>query len=727
MGFIVGKSTIIVLFKYLIILLFFSFISIQAISQVNIDSLKHVILSLSGSEKLKALELLSYNYSRGDSDDYLKYTREGLDYALAEQDSTFISKFHNELGYYYKGKGDYKNSLINFNKSALIANKTGDKTILMFAYTGLGSVYYKLSLYDTALEYHSKSLSIKEEIGTKSSIGKSFSDIGLIFYKINDPEKALEYYTKSLDIKLELGDTSNCILNYINIGLAYYELSEEKSEENAINNFRQAIELAIKNDQTKRIGSAYNGIANVYAKNLQYDSSRHYLNLSIDESIKSKSKKLESLNYYLLAKIAFQEGEYDEALNHLRRSQKLVTSMNDKIRMKNNYRLYADIFEAENRLDSAFHYQKNFSLMKDSIFNEELAYNLANVQIAQIEESSKKKIADRDETINNREFFNLFLLSILSLSITLIVVIFRNYRHTSAINRQLNASNSEIEEQKINLVKKNNQLAEAQITIQSQNEVLKNINTGLDHKVKERTVELNQTNIELDKSNRELEKAVKDLDQFIYKTSHDLRGPIATMRGIINLGIMEAKDEKSIKYFDTLQNVSHNFNNVLSRLIEVHETYQIKPVLDYLDPRSEIAETADRLSKFSIDTSLTFETELNALGQWNSDRVLFNVIIENMIRNAICYKDKKDPTIKIKTEYQDNNLRIVIEDNGFGIEPRDEAKVFNIFFKGSPKPGGTGLEIYTAKIAVEKLNGVIRLQKARKNTIFEIILPALNK
>ena len=107
--------------------------------------------------------------------------------------------------------------------------------------------------------------------------------------------------------------------------------------------------------------------------------------------------------------------------------------------------------------------------------------------------------------------------------------------------------------------------------------------------------------------------------------------------------------------------------------------------------------------------------------------VLFNVIIENMIRNAICYKVKKDPTIKIKTEYQDDNLRIVFEDNGFGIEPRDEAKVFNIFFKGSPKPGGTGLEIYTAKIAVEKLNGVIRLQKALKNTIFEIILPALNK
>ena len=81
--------------------------------------------------------------------------------------------------------------------------------------------------------------------------------------------------------------------------------------------------------------------------------------------------------------------------------------------------------------------------------------------------------------------------------------------------------------------------------------------------------------------------------------------------------------------------------------------------------------------------------------------------------------------IKIKTEYQDGNLRILFEDNGFGIQPGDEHKVFNIFFKGSPRPGRTGLEVYTAKIAVEKLGGAIILKKPLKNTIFEIILPVI--
>jgi len=71
-------------------------------------------------------------------------------------------------------------------------------------------------------------------------------------------------------------------------------------------------------------------------------------------------------------------------------------------------------------------------------------------------------------------------------------------------------------------------------------------------------------------------------------------------------------------------------------------------------------------------------------------------------------------------------MTILIEDNGYGIKPGDEDKVFNIFFKGSPRSGGTGLELYTTKIAVDKLKGMIRLVKPAKDTVFEIILPVLS-
>lgn len=708
----------IVLFKYLIIFYCLALASKNAISQVNVDSLDLLVTEAVGKEKLKVLHLTAYNISFFDNNLYLKYSRQGLEEALSQNDSLYISFFLIDLGYHYKIKGAYQDALNNFNRSKNISEKNGYSDALSSAYTGLGTVYHELNLYDKALENHSKSLTLKEEFGDKKNLGVSYNNIGLIYYKIDDPEKALEYYLKSLNIKLEFGDTSKCVVNYINMGLAYSNLPEGINKRRAIENFRRATQLSVKYDKLYRIGFAYSGMAKVYIELSEYDSAKYYLRLSTDESIKKDYKQLESSNYFSFAKIALKEKHYNLAINYLRRSQEVLSKLKDRNRVKNNYGLFSDVFEAKNMLDSAFYYQKKYSALKDSIFNEGLANNLANVQIATIEEQSQRKIADQEEKISKSYLLSLFLLSILALTIALIVVIFRNYSNTSKINRQLNESKNKIEAQKENLEKKNEQLADAHITIQNKNQELENINTDLDNKVTERT-------LELDQSYQELEKAVKDLDQFIYKTSHDIRGPIATMQGVINLGVMEAEDENSKKYFNTLHQVSNNLNNVLIRLIEVHETYQQKPIIENIDPKKEIVETTNKVSQFSIESDITIVTELETNDAWNCDKDLFGKIIENMLRNAMIYKDRGDSVIMIKTKFQDDNLKIVFEDNGFGIQAGDEDKVFNIFFKGSPRPGGTGLEVYTAKIAVEKLGGVISLIKPRKNTVFEIVLPRI--
>jgi len=719
MGLQEGQHLKIVLFKYLLIFFCLLLAWQNAISQVNIDSLLEVLPNQKGVERLRTLEKLSFAYQFIDAEKYYKYAKEGFEFALSDHDSSYIASFLIELGYYYKQKAAYQDALNDFNRAIIVATSRKNNFLLGAAYTGLGSVYHELNLYDKALQYHSKSLALKEEEGDKGLLGVSYNNIGLIYYKIDDPQRALEFYLKSLALKLEIGDTANCIINYINMGQAYSEMSSDDSKEKAIESFKEAIKLSIKYNMPYRIGYAYNGLANIFTKQYEYDSAKYYLDISVEESIKNNYIQLESSNYYLLAKIAFQEKRYNLAINYLQRSQILAVKLKDKTRIKNNYSLYVDIFETKNMLDSAFFYQKKFSAMKDSIFNEELANNLANVQIASIEEQSQRKIASQEDRISKGNLISMFLLSILALSIALIVVIFRNYTNTNKINRQLSESKHKIEAQKENLEKKNEQLADAQVTIQRQNDVLKNINIDLDKKVKERTREL-------DRSNHELEKAVKDLDQFIYKTSHDLRGPIATMQGIINLGVMDAGDERSREYFNTLHKVSNNLNNVLFRLIEVHETYQKKPIFQDLDPMEEIMETTNRVSQFSIETDITIITELQANGQWNSDKVLFNLIIENMLRSAMLYKDRGESIIKIKTDYINEDLKIIFEDNGFGIQPGDEEKVFNIFFKGSPRPGGTGLEVYTAKIAVEKLGGKIKLKKPLKNTIYEITLPTIN-
>ncbi|MDZ7606312.1 MAG: tetratricopeptide repeat protein [Cyclobacteriaceae bacterium] len=670
--------------------------------------------------KLESLLDLTYELQYENIEEYYDYAKLGFEQALADQDSNFVSAFLIEMGYYFKYKGNYQMALNDLKRSLIICEKNNYLVNTAKTYTALGTVYHELGFYDKALDCHSKSLIIKEKLGDRAGIGVSFNNIGLIYYKIDDPHRAIDYYERSIAIKLEFGDTSKCIVPYINLGLAYSaQKMEGRGNRQAILNFKRAIDYSIKYDQQHRLGFAYNGIAQAFINEDNYDTARYYLQLSNNQSIKNDYRQLESSNYFLLSKLSFQEGDYNQAIQYLNRSQGLLKQLGDKNRIKNNYGLYSEIYAAQNLLDSAYYYQKWFSIMKDSIFNEELANNLANVQIATIEEQSQRKIADQEEANKRTRMFMLFLASILLLSIALIVVIFRNNARMQKINKQLSESRNEIQDQKEDLEKKNDQLAEAHNTIQRQNDVLTNINQELDKKVQERT-------LELDKSNRGLEKAVRDLDQFIYKTSHDLRGPIATMQGIINLGMIESKEPVSMQYFSTLNNVSNNLNNVLYRLIEVHETYLKKPVFELVDPIKEIKDVAEKIGGYLNDSSLTIVTELSAEGPWITDKHLYRLIIDSMLRSAYHYKDRKDFAITIKSSRNAFNMTILIEDNGYGIKPGDEDKVFNIFFKGSPRSGGTGLELYTTKIAVDKLKGMIRLVKPAKDTIFEIILPVLS-
>jgi len=701
-------------FKYLLFFLALVLSGQYAVSQ-TVDSLKQILSEQRGTERISTLSDISYRLSATNPNEALDYSRRALQEALSIRDSVLISKMMVDIAYIYRRLGNVKAALNYLKRSQFIAFKLNDYESKIASLTGLGSLYTRLNLYDSALHYHVMAFNLKEDRKDVAKYATSYNNIGLVFYKIDDTEKALENYRKALYYKLQEGDTLRTISTYFNIGLVYNELEEDSL---ALSNFYKAVEYSRRFHQSIYLAAIYGGLGNTYTRINDFDSASHYLKLSMQEAERLKDISQQSFNFYTLAKLYAKNGDYGKARDYIKHSQRLASTIVDKQRQKNNFRLLAEIFENMNEYDSAFHYQKMYSVLEDEIFNEGLARNLANIQIALSEEQNLRVIEEQEEQLTKNKQVSLFLLSIIVLSVTLIIVIFRNFRNTSRINQQLNESAGQIEKQKENLERKNSELAKAQKTINDQNAILKSLNTELERKVDDRTRELKL-------SNKELEKAVHDLDQFIYKTSHDLRGPIATMMGIINLGVLESKDARTTEYFTTLNKVTANLNNVLSRLIEVHETYQMKPSFRMINPIEEIEASIRKVFEFLPDSAVRVETELKGDSQWVSDKTLFSIIIESMLRNAVLYTDRNEPYIKVQSAKENGLLKITFTDNGFGIQPGDEKKVFNIFFKGSPRPGGTGLEIYTAKVAVEKLGGRIRLIKPVKDTIFEIELPEL--
>jgi signal transduction histidine kinase len=669
-----------------VIIIFTSQLSIFASVKNEIDSLLQIAGVNSGIPRIKAYFDLSYIYQFNDIEEAIKYDELALEEAVKIEDSLWIARVYLDLGYIKSYSGDYKSALKYISLGKRIAENSETKEILAIAYHDLGMFYYDLSLYDKSIENYIKSINLKKELNQKSRIASTLNNIGLVFNKLEDYENAENYLSQAIAIRASEKDTVGLISPLINLGVVYKSKFDFES------------------------AFVYYGLENL-------DMSRDCLERAIKIAEKTNNLNVLSTCYQIKSKINFEKKNYKKAKLDLSISQDISEEIYNKLMMKANYALYVDIYEKLNKIDSALYYQKKYTELQESIFNEGLARNVANLQIALQE--AQEEIAEKDISITKQSQLNYFLFIIVILTIALVGLIYRNYIVTNLANRRLSESKSEIELQKDDLERKNKQLAEAQKTIRDQNSLLLNVNADLERAVDDRTKELAR-------SKEGLMKAVHELDLFIYKASHDLRGPIATMQGIVNLGLLDAREESSLQYFQTLQKISANLNDVLFQLIEVHEAYQRDAILERFDAE-EFIKTA--IAEFQLDDRLKeidIRLDINMNSKWVSDRKLFKLILGSMLINASFYKKNRgEAYIVIKVEQKEKSLNLLIEDNGYGIQEQDIPKVFSLFFKGSPKSGGTGLEIYAAKIAVEKLQGDMKLIRPRGNMSFVIELPKL--
>lgn len=220
------------------------------------------------------------------------------------------------------------------------------------------------------------------------------------------------------------------------------------------------------------------------------------------------------------------------------------------------------------------------------------------------------------------------------------------------------------------------------------------------------------------------ETANKELDNFIYKTSHDVKGPIARIEGLINLGLIEAKEQVSIDYFKRLNNVAATFNIVLSRLFRIHGLYYHEPEPVVLNLKKEISDLLHSLKKKNDLYDLEYEINMSDDICCLTDKLLLYIIIQNIYENALDYrKDGLSRIIFSAEVVNTNHLKLRIRDNGTCIPLEAVDRIFDMFFQNTAQSSTAGLGLYMVKKSVEKLGGTIKLLEDKSETIFEILLP----
>lgn len=228
---------------------------------------------------------------------------------------------------------------------------------------------------------------------------------------------------------------------------------------------------------------------------------------------------------------------------------------------------------------------------------------------------------------------------------------------------------------------------------------------------------------------RELLDANAELEEFAYRTSHDLRSPIASSIGLLNIARDMLREGDQAALAGTLSRMETNFSRldhliqniiVLTRNRLMEEDNSQIHVRGVIDDILESLSHLDDFSRIKIENHVDDElTIINKLSR-------FQIIVGNMISNAIKYHDRREvhPRIDIHATKRAGTVRLSVEDNGIGIPPESRAHLFRMFKRLHPNRSfGSGLGLYILKKSAESLGGTASYEPKEKGSRFSIELP----
>ncbi|MFN3405670.1 MAG: sensor histidine kinase [Cytophagaceae bacterium] len=235
---------------------------------------------------------------------------------------------------------------------------------------------------------------------------------------------------------------------------------------------------------------------------------------------------------------------------------------------------------------------------------------------------------------------------------------------------------------------------------------------------------------ELYQRTEQLIKINADLENFVLSASHDLKGPLANIEGLVNNLDQELTEDEyqeikemlklSVKKFQTTLNELTNIAHQQKKQFELKTEEQVSFLEVLEDVRYSIADEV-------ADTCPDIKTEFS-IPQITFSKVALRSIIHNLITNSIKYRDHgRDCQITVKSEKENNNIILTVKDNGMGMKPGYKENVFQKYHRleeNTEGIEGTGVGLYLVKRIVDSTNGKIEVESTLGvGSTFRIIFP----
>jgi PAS domain S-box-containing protein len=240
----------------------------------------------------------------------------------------------------------------------------------------------------------------------------------------------------------------------------------------------------------------------------------------------------------------------------------------------------------------------------------------------------------------------------------------------------------------------------------------------------------NQTRTEdlLKKQNEELIRINSELDRFVYSASHDLRAPLMSVKGLINMIKLDPEKQNTDQYLALIEKSVNKLDHFISDIIHYSRNARMDIMPKQIDFQELLQESIDSLRYMEGADTVKSIRNIVQEAPFCSDYSRLLMVFNNIISNAVQYRDtrKENSYLKIDILVDEKRAILRFSDNGIGIPEEYVDKIFKMFFRANADSKGSGLGLYIVKGVLEKLEGSVSVQsRLGEGTTFSFEIPNL--
>ncbi|MGF1532335.1 MAG: ATP-binding protein [Bernardetiaceae bacterium] len=541
--------------------------------------------------------------------------------------------------------------------------------------------------YKAAIERYWQALNLAEQAQLPAEAARCKLYMAAAYRKLGRIETALAYSRDALKAFEKQGE-QGCLLESLHELAQVYVAQQDYSK--ALFAYKRALGESLHLGDTSRIAEAYSSLGDIYLHMNELEQARRQIERA-GFFYQAKNDQEGQMRVALLQAQFYQKQQQKQAvLKHLQQALNIAQTHRFPDGEQQTLWYLYQFYEQNGDLQQAFGYYKAYHDILDSISYQEQSQQIQQMETfyrLQREEEKYRLLAEQKQVQEDRmrkERSILFLLLLLTIATGFLSL--RIYRSKSRLKR----NKKTLEQQRQEIL--------------HQNERLQEIN--------------------------------REKDGIISIVAHDLKSPLNKVEGFIQLlPLVGTLNPEQQSYIEQIKKITSGGKRLIRDLLDISDIEREGSKLEitaFVPERvvASILETfEERAQQKSI--ALTYDRNDEKETEILSDQSFMERILDNLLSNAIKFSGA-GTEVRVRSWVSGSDFYLSVQDQGPGISPEDQQRMFKKFERLSAKPtageSSTGLGLSIIKALVERLQGQIRVQsEVGKGTTFEIQLPIKSK